>query len=265
MKYFKILIIFCLVVLSFGCVNTNPPDDGLVALPKLDGLSRKEISEKLDKLGLEYTFICEPDIYTSEEELDKFVKYGRGYKTYQRVEKGTHLYIYTTALPIPSEAIVDVQMDFDYYGKTFLEDGVEVVTLARAIDGDTAHFYTQDGTYIKVRFLGIDTPESTMEKEAWGKAAASFTAEILNNAETIVIEAEGNIQDTYGRYLAFVWADGVLVNLEVVRNAYSNAKLSSKSKYYDAFYETEVEAMMTGRHVWGEIDPNYDYEKEEFK
>lgn len=265
MKYFKLLILFFVVFACVGCFTNNQPDDGLVTLPRLEGLSREKISEKLDKLGLKYTFVCEPDIYTSDDELDKFIKYGRGFKSYDRVEVGTHLYIYTTALPIPSEKTIDLEMDFDYYGKTFLEDGVEVVTLARAIDGDTAHFYTRDGTYIKVRFLGIDTPESTTEKEAWGKAAASFTAEILNNAETIVIEAEGNLQDTYGRYLAFVWADGVLVNLEVVRNAYSNAKLSSDSKYYEAFYETEIEAMMTGRHVWGEIDPNYDYEKEEFK
>ena len=166
---------------------------------------------------------------------------------------------------MPDNNICDVEMDFEYEGKTFINDGVEKVTLARGIDGDTAHFYTQDGTYIKVRFLGVNTPESTYEEEPWGKEASLFTSQILYNAKTIVIESEGNIKDTHGRYLAFVWADGVLVNLELIQNGYSNSKLSSSSKYFDAFYETEYAISLTGRKIWGEIDPGCDYENNEFK
>ena len=274
MKYCKILILF-LLIFCFGCVqgqpDANPDNENMVALPNLEGMSREQIANKLDKLGLKYTFITESKKYHSDNELDKFIKYGKNFEKYDRVEVGSHLYIYTTALPLPKEDIVDVDMDFEYYGKTFIDDGYEEVTLVRSVDGDTAHFYTQDNTYIKVRFLGVDTPESTIEKEAWGKAAANFTKEILENAYKIVIEAEGNTQDTYGRYLAFVWyketeqSEFKLLNLEIIKNAYSNSKISSKSKYYDAFFDTEVEIMKTGRRVWGEIDPNYDYDRKEFK
>ena len=82
--------------------------------------------------------------------------------------------------------------------------------------------------------------------------------------------------------MAFVWyketkqSEFKLLNLEIIKNAYSNSKISSKSKYYDAFFDTEVEIMKTGRRVWGgtastgmilltEIDPNYDYDRKEFK
>lgn len=244
---------------------TRPTEGVKVSLPDLDGMSREEISEKLDSLYLNYSFGFKHLDYIDESMYDTFVEYGNNLESGDRVDISTHLYIYTTELFMPTGDVVDLTMDIDYEGKTFLNDGVEKVTLARSIDGDTAHFYTSDGTYIKVRFLGIDTPESTMENEAWGKAASNFTKQLLENAETIVLEAEGNRTDTYGRYLAFVWADGVLVNLEVVENGYSNCKLSSSSKYFDALYEAELIISKTGRRVWGEIDPNYDYERKEFK
>lgn len=260
---FFVTLIFCIFLTS--CEFPNKDNVTSVRLPDLTGMTRSEIEEKMDSLNLRFSFGFKHIEYYGSSMYDQFVEYGNGFEAGDRVDINTFLYIFTTALPLPSENIVDLKMDFDYEGKTFLEDGIEKVTLARSIDGDTAHFYTTDGSYIKVRFLGIDTPESTMEHEAWGEAASNFTKNLLENAETIVIEAEGNMTDTYGRYLAFVWADGVLVNLEVVQNGYSNCKLSSSSKYFDALYETELAISKTGRRVWGEIDPDYDYERREFK
>ena len=155
-------------------------------------------------------------------------------------------------------------MDFDYEGKTYEKDGIERVTLASSIDGDTAHFYTQSGQYMKVRYLGIDTPESTYEKEPWGKAASDFMKNLLYNAKVIVLEKGDGSKDTYGRDLAYVWVDGKLANLLVVQNGYSSSTISVKSKYYDAFNDAELLVMQTGRRVYGEIDPNYDYENRKF-
>ncbi len=266
-KLFKILTLLLILLLITGCDSISGSDIQQTRrrLPDLTGMSREEISKELTDLGFKFSFGFENKMYKTEDEYDKFVKYGNDLEMGDRVSIDTYLYVLTTALPLPSVNQYAVEMDLDYEGKTFLEDGIEEVTLSRAIDGDTAHFIGQDGSYIKVRFLGIDTPESTYEKEPWGKAASEFTKNILENAETIVIEAEGNIHDTYDRYLAFVWADGVLVNLEVVHNGYSNSKLSASSKYFDAFYDTELEISLTGRRFWGEIDPNYDYQRKDFK
>lgn len=258
----KILIVFLLVVFLVSCDTTT---SNYVKLPDLTNLSRQKIKTKLDRLDISYSFKFVERIYQYPSEYDKFVSYGNDLEIGDRVEKGSRILVFTTALNLPTENVVNLTMDLDYEGKNFIDDGIEEVTLARTIDGDTAHFYLQDGTYVKVRFLGIDAPESTREHDPWGMAASHFTADILNNAETIVLEAEGNRTDTYGRYLAFVWADGVLVNLEVVQNAYSNSKLSSSSKYFDAFYDTELVISQTGRRVWGEIDPDYDYENKTFK
>ncbi len=264
MKFLKKLLLFILLFFLFGCTNATPSDSAI--LPDLNGKNREEIAKTLEMRGIRYQFLFYDTIYYNESEFDQFVKYGQDLKKGDKVSKNDLITVYTTALPLPTD-LPTVELNVDYKGKTLETDGIEEVTLASAIDGDTAHFYTQNGEYIKVRFLGVDTPESTYQKEAWGKAASSFMKELLENAKTIVVQFDpnGNHIDTYDRYLAYVWADGILTNLELVKNAYSTMKLSSHSPYFDAFYETEILVSHTGRRVWGEIDPNYDYDNHRFK
>lgn len=261
----NILTIFILLILALfvaGCATDNT---NTVKLPDLEGKSRAEIDEILDGLGLKHFYHFEKKICYTEDEYDKFTRYDDGLKAGKYVSKDTIVYVFTTPLHLPGEDIVSVTMDFEYEGKTLANDGVEKVTLARTVDGDTAHFYLQNGEYIKVRFLGINTPESTRVHDPWGLTASNYTKNILNNAKEIVIELEGNETDVYGRTLAFVWADGELINLKLILNAYSNAKISSDSKYYDAFIEADYKVSVTGRGVYGEIDPKYDYQKGDFK
>lgn len=259
----KKLFSFLLILISLFLVSCGTTKE-YVVLPKLDNMSREEIMFKLNKLDIHYYFRFEKREYSSEEEYDKFIRYGEDLKAYDKVALGSDIYVYTTALHLPTE-FPELKMDFDYVGKTYEEDGIELVRLASAIDGDTAHFYTQDGTYMKVRYLGIDTPESTYEKEPWGKAASDYMKNLLYNAKEIVLEKGDGSKDTYGRDLAYVWVDGQLANLLVVQNAYSSSTISVKSKYYDIFNETELLVYQTGRRVYGEIDPNYDYENRKFK
>jgi micrococcal nuclease len=152
----------------------------------------------------------------------------------------------------------ELKMDFTYEGKEFIADGIGEVTLTRCTDGDTAQFKSGSNTFA-VRFLGIDTPESTYRLDPWGKAASSYTCEKLTNAETIVLESEGERTDGNDRYLAWVWYDGKLLNLELVEQAYSGAKGLGGSKYEDLFYQVESEVQNTDRRIWGEKDPDFDY------
>ena len=264
-RIYKIFLIPILLLFLSSLISCATDNSGKVKIPDLTGKSRSEINEIMNDLGLKFFYRFEKKICYSEDEYDKFTRYDDGLKAGKYVSQDTIVYIFTTPLHLPGEDIVSVTMDFDYEGKTLAQDGIEKVTLARTVDGDTAHFYTQSGEYIKVRFLGINTPESTLNHDPWGLAASRFTKKILENAEEIVIELEGNEKDIYGRTLAFVWADGELVNLKLVLHAYSNAKISSDSKYYDAFIEADYKVSITGRGVYGEIDPDYDYQKGDFK
>ena len=123
-----------------------------------------------------------------------------------------------------------------------------------------------DMIIIKLRFLGINTRESTIEEEPWGKAASDYVKARLKNAKTIILDANGATKDMYGRYLGLVWVDGILLNLEIIDQAYSNSTLSiSDSRYGEVFMKASIAAKKTGRRFFGEIDPDYDYENKRFK
>jgi micrococcal nuclease len=152
----------------------------------------------------------------------------------------------------------ELEMDFTYKGLDFISDGFGEVTLRQCTDGDTAQF-TNGTMNFSVRFLGIDTPESTYRIDPWGKAASKYTCEKLTNATSIVLESEGDKTDGNDRYLAWVWVDGKLLNLELIEQAYSNAKGMANSKYEDLIYEVELSVQRTNRRIWGEDDPTFDY------
>lgn len=85
-------------------------------------------------------------------------------------------------------------------------------TVKTFVDGDTVHFcVTGDScpeSVMKIRFLAIDTPESTGKIEAYGKKASRYTKDVLSNAASIVIESDSdqwNLDATGSRYLAWVW------------------------------------------------------------
>ena len=59
------------------------------------------------------------------------------------------------------------------------------VSLYKCVDGDTAYFKNENDEIIKARFLAIDTPEYTKEKEEYGKEASDFTCNKLKNAKKL--------------------------------------------------------------------------------
>lgn len=262
-RLFSLLLILAGLLFLQCCANNTDNNSKMVELPDLTGLSREQISLKLDELKISYAFKFEKIVCNTQNDYDKFVRYESGLDIGSSVSTDKLVYIYTTPLHLNINNLDRVTLDVDYKNKSFIDDGIGEVVLSRCVDGDTAYFYDRNSTtvteQIRVRFLGIDTPESTYTTDPWGKAASSFTANILNNATTIVLEAEGARTETYGRYLAWVWVDGKLLNLQLVQEAYSNSTASSNSKYFNIMLETAMLAKKTGRRFYGEIDPNYNY------
>lgn len=92
-------------------------------------------------------------------------------------------------------------------------------------DGDTARFKIYDtGQNMdnSVRFVGIDTREMS-SGDPMAQAAKEHLESLLANAKEIYLQWDPTtgLKENYGRYLALVWADGVLVNYEMVRLGYS--------------------------------------------
>ena len=154
----------------------------------------------------------------------------------------------------------DLTMDFSYENTDFIADGIGEVDLVSCVDGDTAIFTEGSGTF-SVRFLGINTPESTYKLEPWGKPASTFTCDKLTNATTIVLEYDASTTRTDGneRYLAWVWYDGRLLNLELVEESYTGSKGVGGMKYENIFYSAEFSAQALKQRIWGQDDPTFDY------
>lgn len=262
--YFIITLIFICFGLLIGCTQDNKePKEIYITLPDLTGMSKEEITNELNECGITHYFKFAFMVCYNETYYDKFVGYSGGKKAGDKIKSTESITISITPLKLEINNLDKVSLDVDYEGKSFLEDGIGEVKLHYSVDGDTARFYdpysSTPNESFSVRFLGIDTPESTKQIEPWGKAAAEFTRNKLQNAKKIVLEAEGARTESYGRYLAFVWVDDTLLNLELVQEAYCTSMLGNKSKYFQIMIETAMEARKTGRRFYGEKDRTYNY------
>ena len=133
----------------------------------------------------------------------------------------------------------------------------DTVTLSKCVDGDTARFILNKEE-IKVRFIGIDTPESVKpntEVEPYGKEASNYTCKKLKNAKKIVLEYEEKKDkiDRYGRYLAYVFVDDKLLEELIVKNGYANLKyINSNYKYYDELIKAEEIAKKNKKNIYSD-------------
>ena len=142
----------------------------------------------------------------------------------------------------------------------------EIVTLDKCVDGDTANFKTSSGTVYKTRFLAVDTPETvhpTKEVEAYGKEASDYTCETLTNAKEIKLEYDDNSdrEDKYGRTLAWVWVDGVLLQQSLVEKGLAEvAYLYDDYQYTFLLQDAEVVAKANKVGQWSDEEPSSEEE-----
>jgi len=100
--------------------------------------------------------------------------------------------------------------------------GMNLVTLVAVTDGDTAEFSPGFIFGDRVRFLGVDAPETRTiigynpdsspiygPAEPWAIEAKNYVAIILQNAQQIYIQSDPKMgyTETYGRHLGLVWVD----------------------------------------------------------
>ena len=129
----------------------------------------------------------------------------------------------------------------------------EKVTLAKCGDGDTARFII-NGEEKKVRFLAIDTPEVDKNEPMSGEAR-EYTCNALKNAKEIYLEYDGNSdkEDKYGRVLAFIYVDGVLLQKSLIENGLAKvAYIYGDYNYVEELREIEKEAKNKKIGIWQE-------------
>lgn len=135
------------------------------------------------------------------------------------------------------------------------------VAVTQIVDGDTIRVRMPDGTIERIRFIGVDTPESTNRIEPYGKEASAFTAKALSG-KSIYLETDVGLRDKYGRMLAHIWLEPpTQINQAEVRSKLFNAILLLNGyarlmtippnvKYVDYLKDYEAEARDANRGLW---------------
>ncbi len=118
--------------------------------------------------------------------------------------------------------------------------------VVRVIDGDTIEI--EGG--VRVRYIGIDTPEVYPQAEYYGPEASAKNVELVEGA-IIILEKDTTDKDHYGRLLRYVWVDDIFVNAELVRLGYAEAHAYPPDvRYQDMFARLESEAREAGLGLW---------------
>ncbi len=131
-------------------------------------------------------------------------------------------------------------------------------TVLRVVDGDTIDIRDDVRGRLRVRLLGIDTPET---KEpgytvgCWGPEATEFAkSTMLGQRVELVADPTQDRTDRYGRTLAYlVRADGWDYSVEAAREgaAKSYVYRGVPVSRYDAIEAAETEARDARRGLWG--------------
>lgn len=137
----------------------------------------------------------------------------------------------------------------------------ESYPVVHVVDGDTFDVVVL-GERVRVRVLGINTPETVDPKKSVGcygpEASAHAKALLSGQSVRIEIEPKREREDSYGRLLAYVWlSNGTLYNDTMIREGYAR-ELTVGSAYsrQREFREAQTEARTAKLGLWGACATN---------
>jgi endonuclease YncB( thermonuclease family) len=145
-------------------------------------------------------------------------------------------------------------------GNNLIEYKVNERNKIRVDDADTITIQNMRGDRnLKIRLAGIDAPETAHQDRAaqpFAEEAKRIATEMISKAKDVRIVTQPG-DSTYGRQVGMVYADGVNVNLELLKRgaaAYLPYKSKAKPQIYNqkAFEEAQERAYASKRGMWRE-------------
>ena len=131
---------------------------------------------------------------------------------------------------------------------------IQVGQVVHIVDGDTIDVVVA-GAKVRVRYIGMDTPETHSGIEWLGPEASAANEQLVMGRE-VVLEKDVSETDQYGRALRYVWlhdgATWTLVNLELIREGFAAVlRYPPDVKYIDPlFVPAEAAARAAGIGRW---------------
>lgn len=139
-----------------------------------------------------------------------------------------------------------------------IQPGLYAVT--EFVDGDTIAV-DMNGKSEKIRFIGVDTPETHDPRKAvqcFGLTAAAFTKDFIgSNNVRLETDPTNTNRDRYGRLLRYVYLpNGALVNAEIIKQGYGFAYTGFPFTKSDEFIRYQTEAREQQRGLWSSCNPS---------
>lgn len=133
-----------------------------------------------------------------------------------------------------------------------------VYKVTAVFDGDTIEV-TMNGQPEKVRFIGVDTPETRDPRkvvQCFGKAASDFTKQKLAG-KTVRLELDplSSNRDRYNRLLRYVYIDNSLINADIIEQGYGFSYTSFPFTKTEQFKQLERKAREQNRGLWSQCAP----------
>jgi endonuclease YncB( thermonuclease family) len=161
--------------------------------------------------------------------------------------------------PEPNKILLSQLGTFIYSGR-YTADGQPIpqgqttqAQVTRVIDGDTIEV-SIGGALYRVRYIGIDTPETVAPDRPVGcyGPEASAANKALVEGKTVTLEKDVSDVDQYGRLLRYVYVGSTFVNAELVRQGYAHAYTYPPDvKHTPYLLGLQQEARDAHRGLWG--------------
>ncbi|HBE16021.1 MAG TPA: nuclease [Cyanobacteria bacterium UBA11149] len=138
------------------------------------------------------------------------------------------------------------------------------VQVQRVVSGQTLEVLNQKGgtaLIARVRLIGVEAPD--IKQQPWGEAAKNRIEETIGEFmgekfvfKPVFLEFDVQRQDSFGRWLAYVWYNGVLLNEKLVKEGYALAAVRSPNhKYSDRVVQAQEYARIMGYGIWNPDKP----------
>ncbi len=129
-----------------------------------------------------------------------------------------------------------------------------IVQVVRVTDGDTIQVCCIAGHREKVRYIGINTPETKHPSkgvEYFGKEASEANRKLVDG-KSVSLEFDVQQRDRYKRLLAYVYLkDGTFVNAWLVGRGYAQVMtVPPNVKYQGLFLKLERQVREAKRGLW---------------
>lgn len=188
------------------------------------------------------------EFYTIPQlEYDEATDYSNGYSYQQLVALFSDTANY---YGMSAQSLAETEAETE---RVALNGTYEVI---RVVDGDTI-IVDVDGEEVRVRLIGVDTPESVSTDESQntteGKEASEYTTEQLTG-KPVYLEYDEGLTDTYERTLAYVYLeDGkTMFNKTLLEQGYARVMtVEPNTKYEEEFEALEAAAEEAGAGFWG--------------